>query len=88
MKINDTQRIGAMNNYRKNNQQQAEVTGKKQKKDEIQISAEAQELLTQQTQGEDPIRAEKLNELKQSVASGTYSVDPRKLAEKLFPYIK
>ncbi|MFD2615551.1 flagellar biosynthesis anti-sigma factor FlgM [Paenibacillus gansuensis] len=88
MKINETQRLGAINNYRRNNEQRPEQMNKKQKKDEIQISAEAKELLTQQTQGNDAAREAKLQELKQSVSAGTYRVDAGKLAERILPFLK
>jgi negative regulator of flagellin synthesis FlgM len=84
MKINDTQRIGAVNSYRKmNDDNLAQAEGKKaKKKDEVNISSEAKEL--QGTQGSDP----RIEDLKQSYSTGTYYVDSRKVAEKLFPYIK
>lgn len=86
MKINDTNRIGTFNPYARN--QAANSYGKSGKKsmgkDEVQISAEAKELLD----AREPDRQKRIEELKQAVSAGTYQVDARKLAEKLFPFIK
>jgi negative regulator of flagellin synthesis FlgM len=86
MKINGTNQIGAVNQYKKTQESQnTSSVGKKGKpKDQVEISNEAKELSG--IQG--PERTEKLNELKKSVVSGTYSVDARTLAEKLFPFLK
>jgi negative regulator of flagellin synthesis FlgM len=86
MKINDTQRIGSINPYKRSNDHKA-VGGsdKKGKKDEVQISQEAKELLGAQGTEE---QRKRIEELKRSVAAGTYHVDARKIAEKLYPYIK
>ena len=83
MKINETQRIGAVNQYKKNNESNlANADNKKpKKKDELNISPEAKELLS--VQGTNA----KVEDLKQSYNSGTYYVEPRKVAEKLFPYL-
>ncbi|MCP1310462.1 flagellar biosynthesis anti-sigma factor FlgM [Paenibacillus tyrfis] len=87
MKINGTNQVGAVNQYKKNQEaQQAFAAGKKQKqKDQVEISSEAKELLGTEAAG---ASREKLEELKQSVRSGTYAVDARKLAEKIFPFLK
>ncbi|MDO3678825.1 flagellar biosynthesis anti-sigma factor FlgM [Paenibacillus ehimensis] len=87
MKINGTNQVGAVNQYKKNQEaQQAFATGKKQKqKDQVEISSEAKELLGTEAAG---ANREKLEELKQSVRAGTYVVDARKLAEKIFPFLK
>lgn len=45
MKINQSQRINTVNPYQKQNDQQAGNVGRKRKTDEVQISAEAQEML-------------------------------------------
>jgi negative regulator of flagellin synthesis FlgM len=83
MKINDTQRIAAANTYRKTNDDKLMQTeGKKQKKkDELNISSEAQELL-----GASGTK-QQVEDLKQSYLTGTYHVEASKIAEKLFPYI-
>jgi negative regulator of flagellin synthesis FlgM len=88
MKINDIHRIGGVNPYRKDEVRkpgESKGTGQS-RKDEVQISSEAKELMASQMK--DPARAEKLESLKQSVNDGTYKVDARKLAEKLLPYFK
>ncbi|MDT2192569.1 flagellar biosynthesis anti-sigma factor FlgM [Paenibacillus larvae] len=58
--------------------------GKSMGKDEVQILAEAKELLD----AREPERQKRIEELKQAVSAGTYQVDARKLAEKLLPFIK
>ncbi|RAV17398.1 flagellar biosynthesis anti-sigma factor FlgM [Paenibacillus contaminans] len=91
MKINETQRINAVNPYKNNNLANHSITGKKGKRrDEVQISAEAQELLgTQRVSTQDQeVRNKKLNELKQSIDAGTYHRDARQIAEKILPYLK
>lgn len=82
MKINDTSRVGGVNPYRKANEvKSADQVAKKSRRDEVQISSEAKELLSQvQNSG-------RVEELKQAVQSGTYQVDSRKVAEKLLPYL-
>jgi negative regulator of flagellin synthesis FlgM len=87
MKINEPQRISAVNTYQKQNENRAPETSPKKKTDQVQISAEAQEMLsTSKLQNEE--RAERINRLKKEVASGTYHVDAGKIAEKLLPYLK
>lgn len=83
MKINDTSRVGRINPYRKSAEAQAASSDvKKAKKDEVQISPEAKEMLSSAT------NPQKLDELKKAVASGTYHVDARELAEKVWPFVK
>ncbi|RIX47293.1 flagellar biosynthesis anti-sigma factor FlgM [Paenibacillus nanensis] len=86
MKINESNRIGATNPYAKQNELRAETAKKAKKKDEVQISAAAQEMLTTSKLNSSE-RAERINQLKQSVASGTYHVDAGKIAEKLLPFL-
>jgi negative regulator of flagellin synthesis FlgM len=83
MKINDTQRIAAVNTYRKSNEDKlSQAEGKKQKKkDEVNISSEAKQLL-----GASGVK-QQVEELKQSYLTGTYHVEASKIAEKLLPYI-
>lgn len=89
MKINEINRVGAVNPYRNNSHTKSENSvEKKGKKDELQISPEAQELLNAQAASSVTSRGQKLEELKQSVSSGTYHVDAGKIAEKLMPYLK
>ncbi len=87
MKINDTQRIGAYRTYQQQTDARANQTAGKRRKDEVQFSAEAMELLGAQ-RSEDPNRAKRLEELKEEVRTGTYAVDTGKLAEKLLPFFK
>ncbi|QHT63453.1 flagellar biosynthesis anti-sigma factor FlgM [Paenibacillus lycopersici] len=87
MKINQSQRIGAVNPYQKQNDPQTEGLSRKRKKDEVQISAEAQEMLST-SRANDPERTKRIDELKDSVRSGTYHVESGKIAEKLLPYLK
>ncbi|MDF2837335.1 MAG: anti-sigma-28 factor, FlgM [Paenibacillus sp.] len=87
MKINESNRIGGTNPYSKQADFRAESAKKAKQKDEVQISAEAKEMLTtSKLNGTE--RAEQLEQLKKSVASGTYHVDAGKIAEKLLPYLK
>ncbi|WP_219834404.1 flagellar biosynthesis anti-sigma factor FlgM [Paenibacillus sp. R14(2021)] len=87
MKINHTQRINAVNPYQKQSDQQAGALGRKKKTDEVQISAEAQEMLSY-SRVSDPNRTKLIDELKQSVSSGSYHVESGKIAEKLLPFLK
>jgi negative regulator of flagellin synthesis FlgM len=86
MKINETQRVGSVNAYKRVNEAggAASGTGKTKKKDELVISSEAKEML--ENQG--TVSNERLDNLKESIATGTYHVEARKIAEKLFPFIK
>lgn len=87
MKINETNRIGGTNPYQKQAEWRGDGAKKARQKDEVQISAAAKEMLTTSKMS-NAERAERINELKQSVASGTYHVDAGKIAEKLLPYLK
>jgi negative regulator of flagellin synthesis FlgM len=89
MKINDTQRLGAVNPYRNKSDHRAAQTNSKQKRDNLQISSEAMEMLqSQNVEGaKSPERQRKLDELKNQVSTGTYHVESGKLAEKLLPYL-
>lgn len=91
MKINETGRIGSINSYQRQLDNQRQLTDKKTKrKDEVSISTAAQELLQAQAseKASDPARIQRIQELKAQVASGTYQVDADKLADKLAPYFK
>lgn len=87
MKINDTQRIGAYRTYQQQSDARANQTTGKRRKDEVQFSAEAMELLGAQ-RAEDPNRAQRIESLKEEVRTGSYSVDAGKLADKLLPFFK
>ncbi|MEF3353341.1 flagellar biosynthesis anti-sigma factor FlgM [Paenibacillus sp. GYB006] len=89
MKINESGRIGAIHSYSKNIESAQQTEGKKtNRKDEITISPEAMEMLQKQEQVHNSERTQRIQELKQQVASGTYRVDTDKLAEKMMPYFK
>ncbi|MFB5674717.1 flagellar biosynthesis anti-sigma factor FlgM [Paenibacillus terreus] len=84
MKINEPNRIGAINPYQRNIESNIQESQKKNsRKDEVSFSAEAMEMLQRSSNTD---RAKRIQELKQQVASGTYNVDSRKLADKLLPY--
>ena len=87
LKINDINRVNGIN---KGYQQQLDFRKESKqasKKDEVQISTEAQEML-ESSRAESSERAEHVNALKQAVQSGTYHVEAGKLAEKLLPFFK
>ncbi|MGO4180742.1 flagellar biosynthesis anti-sigma factor FlgM [Paenibacillus sp. MCAF9] len=87
MKINETNRIGALNPYQKHSESRVGGTDKAKQKDEVQISAAAKELLsTSKASGAD--RTEHIEQLKRSVATGNYHVEAGKIAEKLLPFLK
>jgi negative regulator of flagellin synthesis FlgM len=89
MKINETGWVGAINNYQRQVESQHKDTGSKaRRKDEVSISAEAKELLKAQEVGSNPERAERIEDLKTQVSTGTYHVESHKLADKLAPYFK
>ncbi|MBA9085772.1 negative regulator of flagellin synthesis FlgM [Fontibacillus solani] len=89
MKINDTGRLGAINNYQRQVESQRKDSDlKSRRKDEVSISSEAKELLKAQETAQDPARVELIEDLKSRVSSGTYNVDAGALAEKLAPYFK
>lgn len=87
MKINDSGRIGAYRAQQQQSEPRTSQASPKRRKDEVQFSAEAMELLST-ARTEDPNRAQRIDELKKEVSSGTYKVDAGKLAEKLLPFLK
>lgn len=87
MKINEVGRVSALNTYQKQQEARIGNKGAAKRKDEVQISAAAQQMLTDSRIG-GAERAERVGELKESVATGTYHVDAGKLAEKLLPYLR
>ncbi|UVI29899.1 flagellar biosynthesis anti-sigma factor FlgM [Paenibacillus spongiae] len=87
MKINEPQRIGAVNPYQKHNEHRTGEMGRKRKTDEVQISAEAQEMLSY-SRVNNAERTKRIEELKQEVSTGTYHVDAGKIAEKVWPFLK
>ncbi|RAP73939.1 flagellar biosynthesis anti-sigma factor FlgM [Paenibacillus montanisoli] len=87
MKINQSHRINAVNPYQKQSEQQPTgATDRKRKTDEVQISAEAQEMLSS-SRVNSADRAKRIDDLKKSVSSGTYHVESGKIAEKLLPFL-
>lgn len=90
MKINNIPRSGAIHQYRNNQDSKLDNTqGKKEKqKDELQISTEAKKLHGAQTLSNSNVNSDKVQQLKESVSSGTYVVEADKIAEKLYPYFK
>jgi negative regulator of flagellin synthesis FlgM len=85
MKINGPNQIGNINKYKKSHENGlGTADNRPKKKDQVEISAEAKELLG--TQG--TASAEKLDRLRSSLTDGTYHVDARKIAEKLLPFIQ
>jgi negative regulator of flagellin synthesis FlgM len=90
MKINDSQRIGNVNPYKKASDAiSTSASGKKDRpKDQVEISSEAIQLLGIQGAARSEEQIQRLDELRGSVSSGTYQVDAKKIAEKLLPYIK
>lgn len=90
MKINETGRIGAINSYKRTaDSKQPHSANVKGKKDEVQISPEAKELLeVRNSDNVQAARAQKLEELKQSVSTGTYNVETGKIVEKLWPFVR
>lgn len=89
MKINESGRVGAINNYQRQIESQRNALNiKARRKDEVSISTEAKELLKAQEGSLSPERAERIEELKSQISAGTYHVDAGKIADKLIPYFK
>lgn len=92
MKINETGRVGSVQPIRRQDSKIAGTAGHKKQKDEVQISSEAKELLGAQgassVQPGSELQRHKVEQLKNSVSTGTYHIDARAVAERLFPYIK
>lgn len=86
MKINEINRLGALNQYQKQRHPGGtDRTDKTARKDEVHISSEAKAL--QEAQGADASRQnDRLAMLKKSVHNGTYHIDARELADRLLPY--
>lgn len=89
MKIYGNNRLTGVNPYQKTNQPSANKTDKTgtQRKDEVQISSEAMELMNL-NKAEASERSEKIEQLKAQVKAGTYHVDSQKIADKLFEQLK
>jgi len=89
MRVNEPNRTGMINAYNKASKAQTVSDAKvKMGKDEVQISTEALELLKQVEATEEPVRKDKVNELKQQIENGTYHVSSDKIAEKFLSFWK
>lgn len=87
MKINETGRLGAINNYQRHvESQRKDMESKARRKDEVSISSEAMELLKAQEGVQGTERSSRIEELKTLVSTGTYQVETSKLVDKLVPY--
>ena len=86
VKINNVPRVTPANLYQKQQDVKNEEIRNRVKanQDQVQISDEAKELASAATSP----RAEKLAQLKGSVADGTYQVDAHQLAEKLLKALR
>ena len=84
MKINDIGRINAVNAYQKANKVKA-TNKTEQKRDELQISKAAQQMLKiQKSDVLNPTaRSEKVENIKAQIEDGTYQVDAKAVAEKM-----
>ncbi|UHA75705.1 flagellar biosynthesis anti-sigma factor FlgM [Paenibacillus sp. 481] len=87
MKINETQRLGAIQHYQKQHAVNRS-TQKSMRKDELTISTEAKVMLDAQNRMQDTGRTERIEELKRAVSTGTYFVEADKIAEKMMPLFK
>jgi len=88
MKIIEIQRMASVQGaYGKSRETGSGSSGMARKKDEVSISAEAMEML-QNRQVSETDKTRRIDELKKSVAAGTYYVDSGKLAEKLLPFVR
>lgn len=88
LKINDVNRMnGVANVYQKQGELQANRSTMTKRQDEVQISEAAKEMLSTSKLNEAG-RGQRIDQLKQSVASGTYHVEAGKIAEKLLPYLR
>lgn len=90
MKINEWQRLTSMQTNRPSHQpdkQSSSVSPKSSVKDEIQLSAQAREMLQVQRKTEES-RSDAIEALRIAVENGAYEVDPKQLAEKLMPHLQ
>lgn len=87
MKINDINRVAGISKGYQSQVEYRQQSQKSSRKDEVQISQAAQELL-ESSRVENTERAEQIKALKQAVQTGTYQVEAGKLAEKLLPFFK
>lgn len=88
VKINETQRIGAYRAFQQQMDARANQTSGKRRKDEVQFSAEAMELLKARQPSSDPDRTKRIEQLKNEVATGNYYVEDKLIIEKLLPFFR
>ncbi|WP_191560059.1 flagellar biosynthesis anti-sigma factor FlgM [Metabacillus idriensis] len=80
MKINHLNSAN-INPYKRSIEKQAETSQPAKKQDQVQISNKAKEL--QEQNGIVQSRQEKIAAIKQQVESGTYTIDPKAIAQSL-----
>lgn len=88
MKINDTQRIATYRSYQQTMDQRVGKSAGHRRKDEVNFSAEAMELLSARKGIDQAERAQRIEQLKVEVSSGTYRVPDQLLAESLLPFVR
>ncbi|MGU3471508.1 flagellar biosynthesis anti-sigma factor FlgM [Paenibacillus sp. D51F] len=87
MKINETGRILPVSAYQKTGaENRVQESARPRKTDQVEISEEAKEMLASR-QPESAERKQRIQELKNEVASGNYRVDARKIADKLWDHL-
>lgn len=87
MKIDSIQRNNMINAYTKQRQNYKTEVVNKLPKDKVTISEDAKYLNKITTENEN-IDLDKINEIKNRIKQGTYTVDSRKVAEKIIKSIK
>lgn len=86
MKINDNGRISPLQAYQRNQLNPKTAKGEKSAgRDKVTISSEALEMARGNFVNAEPValREEKVIQIKQSIQSGAYEIDPRKIAEAI-----
>ena len=86
MKIDETRSISMQQAYGNVTSRRAEGIPARKRVDEVYISDEAKRLLGVR-EARETERLQKLEALRQEVASGTYYVESGKIAEKLLPFL-
>lgn len=87
MKIDSIQRNNMINAYTKQRQNYKSEVINKLPKDKVTISEDAKYLNKITTENEN-IDLDKISEIKNRIKQGTYTVDSRKVANKILKYIK
>lgn len=83
MKINHLNSAG-INPYKRNTEKQQEAAQPVKKQDKVEISTQAKEL--QQQNAIDQARQEKVEAIKKQVESGTYTIDPKAIANSVIKH--